>query len=86
MYIRSQNKEELEDINKFSYVNDNGHYVTQRATDSYGFVKYMVLGKYKSKKRCLEVVDEIENRINHIEGWKEESEKLPDAVYQMPEK
>jgi hypothetical protein len=48
---------------------------------------HFVLGKYKTKKRCLEVLDEIQKNIdNH--GWMHESEGTEKwaAVYQMPEK
>jgi len=46
--------------------------------DKYNYQNVIILGKYKSKKRCIEVLDEIEKHqnayyINHI-------------VYQMPDK
>jgi hypothetical protein len=45
-----------------------------------------ILGKYKTKKRCLEVLDEIEGRLNSTVMDEITGLNANKLVYQMPEK
>lgn len=59
LWIRSQNKDNLFKINgvDITKMNDNSYEII-------GYTTYDIyLGKYKTKKRALEVLDEIEERI-----------------------
>lgn len=90
LWIRSQNKCSLTKVNNL-YLNDSNDYLSIN-TDlgEYGIVE---LGEYKTKKRALEVLDEIEElfRIN-INGASYEpcdlliKAKMLPMIYEMPEK
>jgi hypothetical protein len=77
MWIRSQDKSCLMNANK---IFENGQFIMSEHT---ALDIHFVLGKYKTKKRCLEVLDEIHEHINirsSIHMYE------VDAAYQMPEK
>ena len=66
LWVRSQNKKCLTMVNHL-YTNDNCEIKQQDD---------LILATYKSKERALEILDEIQNHINH---------QYVDA-YVMPEK
>ena len=69
LWIRSQDKENLIQPN---YINIGGN-----KTDKYFIWGHNVLlGKYKSKKRALEVLDEIQEFLEHLDYGFE--------IYEMP--
>ena len=61
MYIRSQNKKELAEFNRLSVSSsgDGSYYI--HAPD---VSPYHSIGDYKSKERCIEVLDEIQTAID----------------------
>lgn len=60
MYIRSQNKEELIKFNRGSIeCSSDGYYISVPEVSTYHSV-----GNYKSKKRCIEVLDELQTAID----------------------
>lgn len=89
LWIRSQNKDKLFKINgvDITKMNDNSYEIT-------GYTTYDIyLGKYKTKERALEVLDEIQE---HIEKQGENylltdkngiitGQKYYGFIYQMPE-
>lgn len=60
MYIRSQNKKELAEFNRLSVSSsgDGSYYI--HALD---VSPYHSIGDYKSKERCIEVLDEIQHSL-----------------------
>lgn len=60
MYIRSQNKEELAEFSRLSVACLNGSYYISTP----GVNPYHSMGDYKSKKRCIEVLDELQTAID----------------------
>lgn len=93
MYIRSQNKENIVEINGMIGLkyNDKKSIIANYQpdfTDKYdGY--YEILGTYKSKERAIEVLDEIQKHIenNLLFNFKSngECEILPrNEIYQMP--
>ena len=81
LWIRSQNKKKLHNIKHLELDNDEtGIFIADT---------YTLLGKYNSKERALEVLDEIEDLImgktleKHINKFDTyNSEKI--KVYEMP--
>lgn len=60
MYIRSQNKEELAEFSRLSIECSNySYYISAPDVSS-----YHSMGDYKSKKRCIEVLDELQTAID----------------------
>ena len=60
MYIRSQNKEGLIKFNRVSIeCLSNGYYISVPEVSIYHSV-----GNYKSKKRCIEILDELQTAID----------------------
>jgi hypothetical protein len=86
LWIRSQNKECL--IKLDDYIN----YFYDDEENEHGIGSHMfTLGVYESKERALEVLDEIQNKINlinlgHDFGSPMVDLKNPTYIYQMPEK
>lgn len=86
LWIRSQDKKRLIKINSLEYVeyqdvhSINGYYINE--VDNYD------LGVYKSKKRALEVLDEIQSKIailNYQRHYLNKKFNLIESnVYQMP--
>lgn len=60
MYIRSQDKEELVKLSRLSidWSNDN-YYISAPDISS-----YHSMGEYKSKERCIEILDELQIAID----------------------
>lgn len=95
LWIRSQDKEVLLNIKGIQYQNyklvENE---TVEANILIGFYNYYdneILGEYETKERALEVLNEIQNKINlinlgHDFGSPMVDLKNPTYIYQMPEK
>lgn len=58
LYIRSQDKKKLHKINKLELDNDE--------TGIFDLETYDLLGKYKTKERALEILDDIQDRMKNI--------------------
>ena len=94
LWIRSQDKEVLLNIKGIQYQNyklvENE---TVEANILIGFYNYYdneILGEYETKERALEVLNEIQNKINlinlgHDFGSPMIDLKNPTYIYQMPE-
>ncbi len=79
LWIRSQNKTILAKVNKIEIKKDHDKYaiVSERfIDDDYREDVYVCLGKYKERKRALEVLDEIQDFL-----WND----YRNEVYEMPE-
>ena len=59
MYIRSQNKKELAEFNRLSVSCSNDIYYIHAPDVS----PYHSIGDYKSKERCIAVLDEIQHPL-----------------------
>lgn len=80
MWIRTQDKETLINVNCIDMYNINKHKWIIEACDSNN------LGTYESKERALEVLDEIQEKIINLEYGKAYKCLMPnEVVYQMPE-
>lgn len=94
LWIRSQDKKNLVKIRQISlnYQNNKqiiANYTPELYENSGGY--YELLGTYKTKERALEVLNEIQNKINlinlgHDFGSPMIDLKNPTYIYQMPEK
>lgn len=60
MYIRSQNKEELAEFSRLSVSCSNGSYYISTPSIN----PYHSIGDYKSKERCIAVLDELQIAID----------------------
>ena len=89
LWIRSQNKKELIPDPKLGIDQcENRYYIVDR----YNFENAFILGEYKSKKRALEILDEIQEFIEDKEKSNIEitsdginqSITYPKIVYEMP--
>ncbi|MDY2804534.1 MAG: hypothetical protein SOT91_04135 [Bacilli bacterium] len=93
LWIRSQDKKNLVKIRQISlnYQNNKqiiANYTPELYENSGGY--YELLGTYKTKERALEILDEIQNKINlinlgHDFGSPMIDLKNPTYIYQMPE-
>lgn len=93
LWIRSQDKKNLVKIRQISlnYQNNKqiiANYTPELYENSGGY--YELLGTYKTKERALEVLTEIQNKINlinlgHDFGSPMIDLKNPTYIYQMPE-
>lgn len=84
LWVRSQNKEDLIPIKNPICVYDNK--IIYKESASY----IITIAEYKTKERTLEVLDEIQNKINlinlgHDFGSPMVDLKNPVYIYQMPE-
>lgn len=95
LWIRSQNKEVLLNIKGIQYKNYKlVEDETVEANILIGFYNYYdneILAEYETKERALEILDEIQNKINlinlgHDFGSPMIDLKNPTYIYQMPEK
>lgn len=94
LWIRSQDKKNLVKVRQISlnYQNNKqiiANYIPELYENSGGY--YELLGTYKTKERALEVLTEIQNKINlinlgHDFGSPMVDLKNPTYIYQMPEK
>ena len=92
--MRSQDKMNLVKVRQIGVnYQDNkqiiANYTPELYENSGGY--YELLGTYKTKERALEVLDEIQNKINlinlgHDFGSPMVDLKNPTYIYQMPEK
>lgn len=95
LWVRSQNKEVLLNIKAIQYQNYKlVEDETVEANILIGFYNYYdneILAEYETKERALEILDEIQNKINlinlgHDFGSPMIDLKNPTYIYQMPEK
>lgn len=61
MYIRSQDRKELAEFNRLSVSSSGGGSYYIHAPD---VSPYHSIGDYKSKERCIEVLDELQIAID----------------------
>lgn len=96
LWIRSQDKEDLVKVNSL-WIMDNQIWMEVPFYENYKKLGLTVSGhnhklaEYKTKERALEVLDEIQNKINlinlgHDFGSLMVDLKNPTYIYQMPEK
>lgn len=89
LWIRSQNKRELRPNPKLGLDElKNEYYIVDR----YDFERAIILGKYKTEKRALEVLNEIElalgckrTAFNNTIVFVNVLENVNSMVYEMPE-
>lgn len=101
MWIRSQDKLFLVEAKRILILSPNAYrkkfeivnYVSEISDAELGtFADYDSLGEYESKKRAIEVLDDIQENINVLKYdkvYKSHNEKMYAQgryVYQMPEK
>ena len=90
MWVRTQDKMQLVKINEIHIKVDEDGFVGIWVDDKKESLKYF-LGTYKSKERAIEVLDEIQNKIEgkrvliDAYGGIEIKKKDNNKVYQMPE-
>lgn len=97
LWIRSQDRETLIRIENVSITNDSMVLGNLVSDDNKSACDYWILGQYKTKRRALEIIDEIENQIasnyvmqtyaNQIDtkGREDEIVKLFEKmIYEMP--
>ena len=84
LWIRSQDRKKIIKVDevKMETVKEGNTFIYSHTTD---------LGTYKTKERALEVLNEIQNKINlinlgHDFGSPMIDLKNPTYIYQMPEK
>ena len=88
IWIRSQDRENLIKIENITIDNENYVLGNLVSDDNKGICDYWRLGKYKTKERALEVLDDIhnvlkgnvENHINKFDLYRENNV----IVYEMP--
>ena len=84
LWIRSQDREMLQIVETIYLDGEKGKKIySGKSIDGYkiGFC----LGKYKSKERALEVLDEIQKNIRSKYTISLKPERAFDGVYEMPE-
>lgn len=84
LWIRTQDKETILKTDRLDYDFSDGHHRIMANTFE------TLIAEYKTKKRALEVLDEIQNKINLINlgcdfGSPMIDLKNPIYIYQMPE-
>lgn len=89
LWIRSQDKMQLIKINEIHIKVDEDGFVGIWVDNKKESLKYY-LGSYKTKERALEVLDEIQKKINlinlgHDFGSPMIDLKNPTYIYEMPE-
>ena len=87
LWIRSQNKEKLCKIENIKYMDTSDDF--ENDTHSLWNDNNGILGIYKTKQRALEVLDEIQKKINlinlgHDFGSPMVDLKNPSYIYEMP--
>ena len=65
MWIRSQDKELLVNVDKFNVAEEDYHH-TFTINSAIGNSSYYELGEYKTKERAIEVLDEIQKAIEDL--------------------
>ena len=91
LWIRSQDKERIIKVNNIFIHQDNNHLIcaNQRAIDQFNDESFE-LGAYSSRKRTLEVLDEIQEKLKVImtnEAGVEYilARHLVPIIYEMPQ-
>ena len=90
IWVRSQDKEILMKVDNINLgINVDTKEPNRLFTFVDGVTTSFTLGKYKSKERALEVLDEVEKKINlinlgHDFGSPMIDLKNPTYIYQMP--
>ena len=74
MWVRSQNKEVLANIKAFNIIKDKEKFCITGYLNSVSD-NFIYLGKYETKEKAMQVLDELQRRIAKSES----------GVYQMPE-
>jgi hypothetical protein len=74
LYIRTQDRSALLECTEIHY-NETKH--TNRKTKHTIIANFGLAGEYATKERCLEIIDDIENRL---------VEDVDFVLYTMPEK
>ena len=74
LFIRTQDRTALEEVNE---VHLDELRLPNRKTQFSIVANYHCIGKYPTRKRCLEIIDEIENRLMCDADF---------VLYAMPEK
>lgn len=87
LWIRSQSKEKLVKVNEIKY--EEYKNVLMDYPIAAIIINDKIVQEYKSKERALEVLDEIQNKINlinlgHDFGSPMIDLKNPTYIYQMP--
>lgn len=98
LWVRSQDRETLIRIKNVSIDNENFVLGNLVSDDNKSVCDYWILGKYKTKRRALEVLDEIHQRLINIQcieliGANNITQQMKrkmkrngvDCVYEMPE-
>ena len=97
LWIRSQDKEILVKVEYLEYFYKKVHYANEEKPREehhnigtyIGNEQFIILGEYKTKERALEVLDEIQKKINlinlgHDFGSPMVDLKNPSYIYEMP--
>ena len=89
LWIRSQSKEELIKIYNVSINKDNNIIGNIVSDDNKSICDYWILGIYDTKERALEVLDEIQKKINLINLGHDFGSPMidlnnPTYIYEMP--
>lgn len=91
LWIRSQDKTGLIKVSNVQYTYRKGDLYSDIRGKHYIGTYYdnlEILGEYATKERALEILEEIQERIKHINKFSlvNEDYECDDCVYQMPEK
>lgn len=87
LWVRSQDKSELVKVFEI-YVDNN--LIKANFKSHYNGCQYIDLGEYKTKERALEVLDEIQKKINLINLGRDFRSPMidfdnPTYIYEMPQ-
>ena len=86
LWIRSQDKTRLIKVSNVQYTYRKGDLYSDVRGNHYIGTYYdnlEILGEYTTKERAIEVLDEIQTKINNIANM--DDENFINVVYQMPE-
>lgn len=83
LWIRSQDKTKLMKVDEVEFQQDDYGFCIFAWKDKFEGSR---TGTYKSKERALEVLDEIQNKIKHINKFAlvNEDYECDDCIYEMP--
>lgn len=82
LWIRSQDRRILQKVDNIFL---DANYENKRISTYDG--DNIELGTYETKERALEILDEIQNKVNHINKFLlvNEDYECDDCIYEMPE-
>lgn len=92
LWIRTQDRESMFEVQNMFYSTDNENEHLIRTVVANDIPKgIIILGQYSTKERTLEILDEIQNKINlinlgHDFGSPMIDLKNPTYIYEMPSK